>query len=182
MPKNIGKNKFDQIVAKTIYNDQKVNLTTESMVALNSVGSVCSTEQDLEKSNNQIESVPEHKLFTYAIVRGDLKMPAGKLAAQVSHATRISLINFILKNPERAQEFSTKNSCGSVVVLSAKNLGQLVSLQQKAIERGLPVALFSDSEHILPPYFNGEPVVTALSIGPAPKDQMADLTKKFRCV
>lgn len=109
-------------------------------------------------------------------------MPAGKLAAQATHAARISLLKYISQHPEHLEEFISLGSCGSVVVLQAKNLSQLEDCHAKALSENFPTALFTDSEHILLPHFDGSPVVTALSIGPAPRQTMRHLTKKFRCV
>ncbi len=79
-------------------------------------------------------------------------------------------------------EFIHLNTCGSAIALRAKNLSQLEKARDEAIAAGLPWALFSDSGHILPPHFTGDPVITALSIGPAPRSAIHPITKKFRCI
>ena len=109
-------------------------------------------------------------------------MPTGKLAAQATHAARVSLLKYISQNPDQLQDFIDLGSCGSVVVLHAKNLKHLVDCHEKALSEGFPTALFTDSQHILLPHFDGSPVVTALAIGPAPRHTMRHLTKKFQCV
>jgi peptidyl-tRNA hydrolase len=109
------------------------------------------------------------------------------LASQAIHASRISFLKFLRTLPEdkmtgAIDEFISLNSCGSAIALRAKNLSQLEKARDAAIEAGLPWALFSDSGHILPPHFTGDPIITALSIGPAPRAAIHPITKKFRCI
>jgi peptidyl-tRNA hydrolase len=127
-------------------------------------------------------AVPEDRLFTYVIIRSELGMPAGKLASQAVHAARMSLIRYLSDNPGRAEEFLSKGSCGSVVVLKGKRLSDLEKARFQALSAGIPCCLFSDSGHVLPPFFDGTPVVTALAIGPAEKESMRVIAKKFNCV
>lgn len=109
-------------------------------------------------------------------------MPSGKMASQASHASRLSLLHFLKQNPHRLDEFIDKNLAGSVIVLKVDNEQILHTVFEKAKEEDFPSALFTDSGHILEPHFNGEPIVTALSIGPALKQDMYHLTKKFKLV
>jgi peptidyl-tRNA hydrolase len=141
--------------------------------------------------------VPEDKLFTYVIVRGDLDMSPGKIASQAVHAGRLSLLRYLREHPARADEFIGLNSCGSVGVLVAKNLGKLEATKARADAAGVPSCLFADSEHIPVtwhddgtgrlvsrenPNFDGSPTVTALSLGPATRETMRPFTKQFQCV
>jgi len=91
------------------------------------------------------DQIPEDRLYTYVIVRGDLEMAPGKTASQAVHAARLSLLRYIKDHPDRADEFISKNSCGSVVVLVAKNLMQLEEAHARAVAEGLPAALFVPS-------------------------------------
>ncbi|MGY8607445.1 peptidyl-tRNA hydrolase [Gluconobacter cerinus] len=126
--------------------------------------------------------MPEEKLYTYVIVRDDLEMPAGKLASQASHASRLSLLHFIRDNPHRLAEFIDSNVAGSMVVLRAKNLAALEKAHLQATNAGLPTAMFTDSGHVLLPHFDGSPVTTAVAIGPARREDMRPMTKKFQVV
>lgn len=109
-------------------------------------------------------------------------MPPGKLAAQAAHCSRLSLLKFIQKNPERLSEFIESNSCGSMITLKSSRLNDILKAYQQAIDAGLPCALFSDSQHILLPDFTGEPIITGLAIGPATREEMRHITKKFGCI
>lgn len=120
------------------------------------------------------------------IERGDLDMPAGKLASQAAHASRLSFLKYLqsLPDDQRTQAietFITLNSCGSAITVRAKNLAQMFAARDAAEAAGLPWALFSDSGHVMPPHFTGEPIITALAIGPAPRSEIRPITKKFRC-
>lgn len=108
-------------------------------------------------------------------------MGPGKLAAQATHACRLSLLRYLQSDPGRAAEFLSLNSCGSVVVLRARHLPDLERAAAEAARAGLPHSLFTDSGHVLPPHFDGGPVPTALAIGPATKEAARHIAKRFRC-
>lgn len=126
--------------------------------------------------------MPEDALYSYILLRTDIDMPPGKMASQAVHAGRLSLLHYLRNNPHRADEFIQLNSCGSVVALRTKNLSEIERAAREAAEAGLPWALFSDSGHILPPDFLGDPVVTALAIGPSERHLLRPITRRFRCV
>ena len=87
-------------------------------------------------------------------------MPAGKMAAQAGHAF---LGAFLASTPERQNAYHA-DDIGTKVVLSA-TLSQIRTIQDRCEFLGIPHALIEDSGHILPPDFDGSPVVTALGIG-----------------
>lgn len=129
-----------------------------------------------------VTDIAEDKLYSYVIIREDIDMPPGKLASQAAHAARLSLLHFIRDNPHRLDEFISRNVAGSIVVLKAKNLQQLLKTYEAAVAEGLPTALFTDSGHVLLPHFDGSPVTTALAIGPAARETMRSMTKKYQVV
>lgn len=114
-------------------------------------------------------------------------MPKGKLASQAIHAARLSMLHYLNNMDEHKlrdaiRYFIHINSCGSAIGITAKNLAALENAKNQAIEAGLPWALFSDSGHILPPHFDGNAVVTGLAIGPARREDMRHITKKFQII
>ena len=121
-------------------------------------------------------------LYQYAIIRGDLEMPAGKLAAQAGHAYTDSLFNAMCVDLERAKSYRDRTRGGSKVTVKAKNQTQLIKAYQQAKDLGLPCALIVDQHHILPPHFDGTPTITAVGIGPCTKEECREITKKFRCI
>jgi PTH2 family peptidyl-tRNA hydrolase len=114
----------------------------------------------------------------YAIIRGDLDMPPGKAAAQCGHAFLDTFLKAHAETPSHATEYLGDRH-GTKCVLKAKNLNQLLRAKEEAERAGLPCALITDSGHILPPHFDGNPIITALGIGPARRSDIHHITKRF---
>jgi PTH2 family peptidyl-tRNA hydrolase len=117
----------------------------------------------------------------YAIVRGDLQMSPGKCAAQTGHAFLDTFDLCRKEYPDRATSYH--NGChGTKVILSAKNEDQLREAYELAKMSDIPSVLIIDSGHIMPPHFDGSPIVTALGLGPATREEIKHITKKFPLV
>jgi PTH2 family peptidyl-tRNA hydrolase len=110
----------------------------------------------------------EYKLVI--VVRDDLKMSGGKLAAQVAHAAVSCALEAKAK---RAAWFSAWYAEGQrKVVLKAKDVEELRALGDRAARAGLPKALITDAGLTeLPPN-----TTTCLGIGPAPEEQIDPIT------
>lgn len=113
-------------------------------------------------------------------MRTDIEMSSGKMASQACHASRLSLLHYLQRHPDRALEFIEKNSCGSMSILRTKKLSDLLKAYEKAKEAGFPCALFTDSGHIHGSDFDGGEIITGMAIGPALKSEMRYITKKFQ--
>ncbi len=120
--------------------------------------------------------------YIYAIIRSDLEMPSGKLSAQAGHAYTDSLMNALNTHPENVANYRNSQSGGSKVTLKAKNEDHLIKAYIQAKSEGVPCALIVDQGHILPPHFDGKPIITALGIGPCKKEDIKHITKKFQCI
>ena len=132
-----------------------------------------------ERKRTMAEFTPDHRpLVTYAIYRADLEMPAGKLAAQCGHAYADALDQAEAKTPGIKQRYRGTGH-GTKLCMYAKNLGQLLRAYREAQEAGLPCALIIDRGHVLLPHFTGEPIITALGIGPIHPDEAAHITKRY---
>lgn len=108
-------------------------------------------------------------------------MTQGKLASQAGHAYLDSYEACRREDPGRADSYH--NGChGTKVCLGAKNEDQLMHAYELAQAYGLPCALITDSGHIMPPHFDGSPIVTALGIGPALRDEIHSITKRFQLI
>jgi len=107
-------------------------------------------------------------------------MPAGKLSAQAGHAFTDALCDALDHDPERFQSYRRDGIGGSKVTLLVKNEYALRRAYAEAIAAGLPAALITDSGHVMPPHFDGSPIVTALGIGPCRRDECRHITKKIR--
>lgn len=105
------------------------------------------------------------------VVREDLLMPAGKLAAQVAHA---SVSNVLTSAPEDIHLWMRTGQAKSVLgVGSLKGLQKYARLAQEA---GLVVRIITDEGRTV----FAEPTVTCCAIGPAPEELIDAVTGKLR--
>ena len=114
----------------------------------------------------------------YAIIRGDLSMTAGKAAAQAGHAY---LEAFLRASPGRKRAYRA-DGIGTKIALIAPHLGDLLWAEAICRRHGFPHALITDSGHIMPPHFDGSPIITALGIGPIDREQIRFITDRFKLV
>lgn len=112
-------------------------------------------------------------------MRTDLGMSTGKIASQAGHAY---LGAYLQTSSSLQKEYHSDfpSSPGTKVCLGAKNLHQLIRAQQEAQEAGIPAYLVTDSG--CANFFNGEPTITALGLGPATKDQINNITRRFQLI
>lgn len=139
-------------------------------------------EAILSQYTQFVPSDKDSHYYIYSIIRGDLNMPTGKLAAQAGHAYTDALTNAQESHPDNVKYYRNRQSGGSKVTLKAKNEDHLIKAYNQAIAAGLPCSIIVDQGHILPPHFDGSPIITALGIGPCTKEQVKQITKKFQCV
>lgn len=111
-------------------------------------------------------------------MRGDLNMPSGKLTAQAGHAYLNAYIEASRIRPEIAAAYQA-TGLGTKVCLVASSEFRLLRAYEEARQAGLPCALIIDQHHVYPPHFDGSPIITALGIGPARKDEVRSITKRF---
>ena len=109
-------------------------------------------------------------------------MPAGKLSAQAGHAYDDVLYLASKQTPHLRENYRCRHKGGSKVTLQAKNLNQLIKAYNDALQSGLNAVVIVDQHHIMPPHFNGDPIITAIGIGPCTQSQVRHITKKFNCV
>ncbi|MNR71456.1 peptidyl-tRNA hydrolase [compost metagenome] len=132
-----------------------------------------------ERKRTMADFTADHRaLNMYAIYRQDLDMPAGKLAAQCGHAYCMAHERAQQMRPDITAGYKGTGN-GTKLVMYAKNLAQLIRGYREAQAAGIPCELIIDRGHVLPPHFDGEPIITALGIGPAFKDEVAHITKRF---
>lgn len=106
-------------------------------------------------------------------------MPPGKLAAQAGHAFLQAFEQAQRITPDIAKQYQS-DPPGTKVVLVSNTLQQLLEAQDKCIASNIPHALIIDSHHILPPHFDGSPIVTAIGIGPCTRGEICHITKHFK--
>ena len=102
-----------------------------------------------------------------------LRLPRGKLAAQVAHAS----VAAILHAPMDAwRDWLTAGM--PKVVLRAEGESALLDLESRARSAGLPAALIRDAGRTV----LAEGTATCIGIGPAPTDAIDALTGELRLV
>lgn len=105
-------------------------------------------------------------------------MPPGKLSSQSGHAFLNAYLDSLAKRPDIA-EFYQRDGIGTKVCLKADNQDKLLKAYEACKDAGIPCSLIIDQHHIMPPHFTGEPIITALGIGPARKHEIHHITKRF---
>jgi PTH2 family peptidyl-tRNA hydrolase len=107
------------------------------------------------------------------VVRTDIKMSKGKVAAQAGHAA-VSAAEYARKNrPEWWSPWISEGQCK--IAVKAKSETEINELERKARNEGLPVALIVDRGLTeIPPN-----TTTCLGIGPAPANKVDAITGKL---
>lgn len=105
------------------------------------------------------------------LVRKDLKMPSGKLAAQVSHAS----VSAAFKSSKQAIE-AWELTGMKKVVLKVDNLKELLKYEKLAKKNKLVTSLIKD----LGKTFFEKPETTCLGIGPDKEDKIDKITGKLK--
>ncbi len=114
--------------------------------------------------------------FTYKqviVVRADLKMSRGKMAAQAGHAAVSAADEARRMHPQWWQAWLGEGQCKIAVKVRSEK--ELVRLEEEAKDLGLPSALICDRGLTeLPP-----DTLTCLGIGPAPSEKVDKVTGKL---
>jgi len=108
------------------------------------------------------------------VVRNDLKMGKGKLAAQVAHASLASAE--VARKKKEAWYDSWKESGQAKVVVKVGSEDELSDLHRRALAAGLPTSLIQDRG--LTQLDPG--TTTCLGIGPAPADLVDKITGNLK--
>lgn len=121
--------------------------------------------------------VCDSSTFSYKqviVVRTDIKMSKGKMAAQAGHAA-ISAAEYARKNrPEWWTPWISEGQCKIAVKVSSEQ--EILELERKARNANLPVALIVDRGLTeLPPE-----TITCLGIGPSPANKVDAITRNLR--
>ncbi|MBI2546347.1 peptidyl-tRNA hydrolase [Candidatus Woesearchaeota archaeon] len=107
------------------------------------------------------------------LVREDLKLPKGKLSAQVAHAS----VDAMLKTPKKIIDAWRAEGMGKIV-LKVKDEAELRRYRQLAEQKGLVTALITDAgKTVLAPG-----TVTCLGIGPDDESIIDKVTGNLKMV
>lgn len=132
------------------------------------------------------------------LIRKDLMMPAGKLGAQVAHASMACILQMGswhkdtigADSPVEMNHFSIKlhpevdaaihdwmTKSFPKITLEVKNEAQLKRYYDEAVAAGLPASWIVDAGRTV---FNGVPTPTCVGIGPASREEIDAITKRLR--
>ena len=103
-------------------------------------------------------------------------MSAGKIASQAGHAYLGAFLKCQELDPSVLAQY-LKSLPGTKVCLKAKNLDGLLRAQAQAESAGIPCSLITDSGCLN--FFDGQPIITALGLGPANENQIKHITRRF---
>jgi len=107
------------------------------------------------------------------LVRDDLKLPKGKLASQVAHAS----LEAVSKSDKKLIE-KWKKEGAKKVVLKVNDEKELFKHKQMAEDSGLKTALIKDAGHTVV----DAGTVTSLGIGPDEEEKIDKVTGKLKMV
>ncbi|MBI4210470.1 MAG: peptidyl-tRNA hydrolase [Candidatus Diapherotrites archaeon] len=107
------------------------------------------------------------------VVRSDLKMGKGKIAAQCSHASLDAYEKSLRVNPRWVEEWKATGT--AKVVLKAGSEKELLEIFEKA-KKALPTALVKDAGRTQ--LESG--TITCIAIGPAPESEIDGFTKHLK--
>lgn len=115
----------------------------------------------------------EFKYKQVLVLRDDLKMSRGKIAAQAGHAAVSSAEKTRKEHPRWWCNWIKEGQCKIAVKVNSES--ELLEVEREAKALGLPSALITDMG-----LTEVEPgTVTALGIGPAPSDLVDKVTRKL---
>ena len=141
------------------------------------------------------ESTDKSKMVI--VVRKDLKMPRGKIAAQASHASVGAVIQSIFGERLDKSSFGIDGEGFEItkptfvngatkdwligeftkICVYVESEQELMSIYEKAEESGLNVCLITDNGHTC---FDGIPTKTCLAIGPTYSSLVDPITKDLK--
>ncbi|HZC89000.1 MAG TPA: peptidyl-tRNA hydrolase Pth2 [Nitrososphaera sp.] len=108
------------------------------------------------------------------IVRRDLNMGTGKIAAQVAHA---AVMGAERVKASRREWFNSWFGAGQAkVVVKVKNIEELMDVRMRAEKMNLPVVQVQDSGLTQIP----SGTITCIGIGPAPSDLIDEVTFELK--
>lgn len=110
------------------------------------------------------------------VVRSDLKLPKGKMAAQAAHACVESVLLTLKRDKEKVQNWRQKGM--KKIVLKVETEKDLLKIMQEAKDMGLITALITDAGRTIV-----EPGTrTCIGIGPDKEEEIDQITGQLKMV
>lgn len=124
------------------------------------------------------------------VVRKDLNMRTGKIAAQVAHASLNSVLDLMHYSQRKMGRVlslrETDPMCDwldgelmTKIVVGVNSEEELFAIQEKAKEAGVRTSLVQDAGKT---EFNGVPTYTCLAVGPNVPDKIDEITGKLELI
>jgi peptidyl-tRNA hydrolase, PTH2 family len=129
----------------------------------------------LAKSELEFDHTDDY-LRMYIIMVKELEMGSGKLAAQAAHIAQET----ILITPAHIIDEYRGNGMGTKLMLKGKRK-DIYHIAELAAHQGIICGIGCDRGHILPPHFDGNPVITGIGLMMT-KEQSKEYTKRFTFV
>lgn len=114
------------------------------------------------------------------VIRKDLNMRKGKIAAQASHASLGAILNFVSSTDEEKMTISFNDPLFdwlsgrfTKVCVSVDSEEELLAIHQQALDNGVNVKLIKDAGLT---EFNGIPTLTCLALGPDYPENIDQIT------
>lgn len=104
-------------------------------------------------------------------------MSSGKLCSQAGHAYLGAFIN-ANADLQKAYHSEFPEHPGTKICLTAKSINHILTAKEMAESSGISTFLVTDSG--CSNFFDGKPIITALGLGPATKDQIKHITRRFQ--
>jgi peptidyl-tRNA hydrolase len=104
-------------------------------------------------------------------------MGPGKIASQAGHAYVETILQTQVTHPDRFEAYRA-DGLGTKVCLAVPTLEQLLEVERKCKEAGIPCALITDSG--CPDFFEGKPTITALGVGPTKRHETKKILRQFK--
>lgn len=108
------------------------------------------------------------------VVRSDLKMGKGKIAAQAAHASLLAVEQCVRVQPAWYEEW--RSGLYKKIVLKVDSETALLEVLAAAVKYGIPAVVVSDAglTQVAPS------TKTCIGIGPAPDDEIGAITARLR--
>lgn len=163
-----------QDTAKILDNSYNYHPTFATEISVK--GTKTDAKEIFDKLIANLQETPE-EIKQVIVVRRDLKMSRGELAAQVAHASMKVLLDRMIQHAGVSWKCSFTpamvrwiNGTFTKVVLGCNSVDNLIDLQYKAVEASIPNALVIEKGL----------VTTCLALGPDFTSNINKLTKKYK--
>lgn len=160
-----------------------LNITNSEEDAINLIIKMLENEEFyIQMKENYLLSIDKKSYFESnpnkykmtIVVRKDLNMSVGKIAAQVGHGVLKSYQNALSEYPTYVHNWE-KNNGSTKIVLSVNSLQEILNIKEEATINKLPYELIRDAGRTEVDPFT----ITVIAIGPGPSEVVDKVTGKL---